>query len=130
MLNLKIYLIMGVLVASMAGGFYVYFRYSQDQLQTLASSMEAYKIQAEQTKLVADRAQADVQQQVRELGVLSANMNKIAIEARKLGEVIDRHDLEALAADKSKTIERLSNAATRKIFRELVALSQPIGETK
>lgn len=122
----QIYLVMGVVVAMMAGGFYLYYKDSQATIRAQAQVMAAQEVKiaeheeivkqiAEDTKLqtqiAANIAQAfnDSREEVDELRNKFDKINEATQKKRDIGKLA--------AGRKAKRIEKIINNATKKVFR-------------
>lgn len=122
-MGLKIAAVLVVVMLVMTGGFYAYFKYSQDRIQTLmadnAKLETAVKTNEETIKVMKDRAERQAQQVVD----LQKGLNEANVARKELEQKFRRHDLDALARENSKALEDRMNRATMKVWRDLEAIT-------
>jgi hypothetical protein len=119
-----IYIIVAAVIAAMVGAAYFYYKDTQKRLIQAAvervhmeRDLEALKAQ----QAARDRDMAVVQEQQQ---ILLDGLTAIREEALELEKLFRDHDLAALAAAKPRLIERRVNDATKKLFKDLEALSR------
>jgi hypothetical protein len=122
-IGFKISAVLGIVILLLLGGFYWYFRYSQDQIGTLVANNAkletAVKLNEETIKVMRDKAEQQAQQVVE----LQQGLNEANIARKELEAKFRRHDLDAIARANSKALELRMNRATEKVWRDLETLT-------
>ena len=122
----QIYLVMGVVVLMMAGGFYLYYKDSQATIRAQAQVMATQQVQIAEFDTIMEQAKADRAQQAKitEQMAIAFNESREAVDDlkdkfEKVNEATKKkRDIGKLAAGrKAKRIEKIINRATDKVFR-------------
>ena len=122
----QIYIVMAVVGAMMAGGFYLYYKDSQATIQAQAQVMATQQVQIAEFDAVLEQAKADRAQQVKitEQMAIAFNESREAVDDlrdkfEKVNEATKKkRDIGKLAAGrKAKRIEKIINNATDRVFR-------------
>lgn len=128
----KIALGSGVIILAMSGAFYLYFNYSQEKIQEQASKVAT--LESANSSLVEsiNRREAELARQAKALTDLNNRLITIRRESTEMAELLARHDLKYLAANKPGLIENRVNRGTQDVFDQLKDLSRPegYGETR
>lgn len=117
--NLQIYGILAAIIIAAGLGFKVYFDYSQEQIKTLTSNMQVYKLKSEAEEKAFDTYKTNVATQLAGVKALAATVSKIETKSKEFDKMISRHELDKLASGNPAAIKRLANAATKKVFTNL-----------
>jgi len=122
-MGLKIAAVMGVVILVLLGGFYAYFKYSQDRIQVLmadnAKLETAVKLNEETIKVMRARAE----QQAKQVVELQQGLNAANAARKDLEKKFREHDLEALARENSKALELRMNRATSRVWEDLETIT-------
>lgn len=122
-MGLKIAAVLGVVILVLLGGFYAYFKYSQDRIQTLmadnAKLETAVKLNEETIKVMKDRAE----QQAKQVVELQQGLNEANVARKELEQKFRKHDLDALARENSKALEFRMNRATARVWRDFETMT-------
>ena len=107
--------IMGVTL----GGFYFYFNWSQNKIQTLEGNNAKITAAVEEQKKTIDSLQTFYKKQNDNIIELQNSLQQANDEKAQLENKFLKHDLEALARKDPKAIELRINKATIKAFRDI-----------
>lgn len=122
-LNFKIYMMIGAVVLTMAGGFALYFKWSQDQMRTMAANNAkletAVAIQEETIK----QQQEDMQKQAETLTVVNEKFAQAQAEKQALSDRLAKHEIGYLAEKKPGLVENIVNKASNNAARCFEILS-------
>ena len=117
--GLKVYLIMGSVLATIAVGGYFYYKDTQAQIKLLTENAAKLETAVEAKDTVIDQMQEDSKKQAE----LNAQLNKSLRAAEsyqdELLNKLQEHDLTRLAIKKPGLIERRINDATKQLFDDL-----------
>lgn len=130
MTSLKIYLILGGIIALLGTGFKFYYDYAQAKMEVLESNIEKANLAIESQKKAFDSYKTNVENQLENISGLQERQREIADQTNELSELLARHRLDQLAAGKPGLIERRANAATKRVFSDVEASSQPVEKTE
>lgn len=134
-LGFKISAALCLVILLMLGGFYWYFKYSQDKIDVLTANNAkletAVKINEATIKVMKDKAAQQAQQVVE----LQQGLNEANTARKELEQKFRKHDLEALARENSKALELRMNRATQRVWEDLEIITggkppQPIPESQ
>lgn len=117
-------IISAVIIAILAGGGFLYFRWSQSQLAELNKQVEFYSQKVEQLQSSLDATYDHIDRMQSRMNNLNTNMRNISQQTSELRKVLAKHDLEKLAAKKPGLIQNRANEATKELFNELEAISR------
>ena len=122
----QIYIVMAVVGAMMAGGFYLYYNDSQARLQAQAQTIAAQQIKIAENDAIVEQHKEDVRLQ----GVISEKLGMAFTESREEVDVLrekfekvnaatqKKRDIGKLASSrKARRIEKIINNATSNVFR-------------
>lgn len=130
MTSLKIYLILGGIIALLGTGFKFYYDYAQAKMEVLESNIEKANLAIESQKKAFDSYKTNVENQLENISGLQERQREIADQTNELSELLARHRLDQLAAGKPGLIERRANAATKRVFNDVEESSQPVEKTE
>lgn len=130
MTSLKIYLILGGIIALLGTGFKFYYDYAQAKMEVLESNIEKANLAIESQKKAFESYKTNVENQLENISGLQERQREIADQTNELSELLARHRLDQLAAGKPGLIERRANAATKRVFSDVEASSQPVEKTE
>lgn len=124
-MGLKLSIILGGLLLVTVTGSAWYIDRLQDNISTLkANQMTLEKSIAEQNESIKKHL-AKQQQTQEQLQVLTQKNQEAQREVQNLRNTFAKHDLDALAIAKPKLIENIINKASKKVNKELTALTDP-----
>lgn len=115
----KIYLIMAGVMALMLGSFYLYFKWSQNEIATLVANNAKLEMAVQEQKRTIEEMVAFQKRQAKDLVDLQKGLNESRAYGNQLEEKLAKHDLEMLARKKPGLIEKRINDATRKVFDQI-----------
>jgi len=118
-------LMMGAAMVVMAGLFFFYFKYSQNQLAEANQLIAAETARAASAEANLEYMQESLKRQQENLGKLADASVMIRKEQEETIDIFADHDLKALAERKPGLIERRVNKGTKRVFDELERLSDP-----
>lgn len=117
--SFKTTVIMLVVIATMAGGFYWYFKWSQNELTLLRTNNAKLEVSLqEQKQTIASMTAFQIQQNANILS-LQTNLAKTESAKKVLEDKFLKHDLEYLARNKPALIEQIINNATANAFKQI-----------
>jgi flagellar biosynthesis component FlhA len=128
----QIYLVMGVVVLMMAGGFYLYYKDSQATIRAQAQVMAAQQVQIAEHEEIVKQFQEDKALQLeitKQIGIAFDESRQEIDDLRnkfdKINEATQKQrDIGKLASSrKAKRIEKIINNATKNVFRCFEILS-------
>lgn len=122
-LGLKISAALLLVILVLLGGFYWYFKYSQDKIDILTANVakleSAVRLNEETIKAMKAKSEEQAQQVVElQQGLNEANTARKDLEAK-----FRKYDLNALARTDSKALELRMNRATEKVWKDLETLT-------
>lgn len=122
-LGFKISAALCLVILLMSGGFYWYFKYSQDKIDVLVANTAkleaAVKLNEEAIKAMKAKSEQQAQQVVElQQGLNDANTARKELEAK-----FRKYDLNALARTDSKALEDRMNRATERVWQDLETLT-------
>ena len=110
--KIYIYAVLFVLMLSAAGGAYWYYTWSQSEITTLRNN--AAKL--ENALDLSEQANASLKEDASKITITLTEINKkfevTRKENNKLKEILSKHDLGYLAANKPKLVEKFINKGT------------------
>ena len=121
-----IYIVMAVVVASMAGGFYLYYKDSQATIQAQAQVMAVQQVKIAEHDKIVEQYNADKESQAKIAEQIAIAFNDSRGEVDELRTKFDKineatqkkRDIGKLASSrKAKRIEKIINNATKNVFR-------------
>lgn len=115
----KLILVMLIATAMLAGVFYWYFTWSQNELTVLKQDNAKLELAVEQQKQAIASLTAFQIRQNQQVNTLQTNLAKSESGRKLLEEKFLSHDLEYLARNKPALIERRINAATADVFKQI-----------
>lgn len=119
MLRVPYLIYIGIAIAASAGVFILYFYYAQAKIEALSTEVERV-----QNQLIMSETQVKILETGRAIQAeRSRLLDKALSEAEKrsasLRKILAEHDLEFLALEKPKLIEKRINDATNKVFTSI-----------
>lgn len=115
----KTILVMLTIVAMLAGGFYWYFKWSQNELTVLRANNAKLEVSVQEQKQTIDGLVKFQKQQNQNVADLQNNLNASEGARKALEEKFLKHDLEYLARNKPVLIEKILNDATAAALNQL-----------
>ena len=122
----QIYIVMAVVGAMMAGGFYLYYKDSQATIQAQAQVMATQQVQIAEHDKIIEQYKTDKELQARITEQMANAFNDSRQEVDDLRSKFDKvneatqkqRDIGKLASSrKAKRIEKIINNATKNVFR-------------
>ena len=123
-MGLKGMLIMGVLMVAMAGGFYFYYKDTQNRIRVLTENNAklATAVQIQQTAI--DTLQEDAEKFNQLNQQLQIKLDDAEKEQDALHKKLQRHNLTRNALRKPGLIEKIINRATKREHKSIEDLTQ------
>ena len=121
--NLKIYLIIAALVATMVGGAYLYFQYSQKQIRTLTTEIAYQQVANASLTLKVNILENGIKESKKDIAALDKKNKAVKRETSRLSKMLSEHNLSYLAAKKPTLIENRVNKASDKVISDLEELT-------
>jgi replicative superfamily II helicase len=120
----KISFVLGLLlVASLAGSWYLL-----EQIATLKSNQLILESKISEQNESIKQYLAKQEQLSASLGVLEADKQNALREVTKLRNTFAKHDLDNLALNKPKLVEKMVNRGTKRVIDNLVTLTTVTNE--
>lgn len=121
--SLKIVGVMLIIMAVMVGGFYWYYKDSQDTIATLNENNAKLETAVSINEETISTLQADQQRITDELKRVNAEFQEIRAQNAELRDRLSKHDIGTLGNAKPGLVERVINNASDKAARCLELLS-------
>jgi hypothetical protein len=122
-LNFKIYMIIGAVVLTMVGGFAVYFKWSQAQMQAMAANNAKLETAVQIQEETIKQQQEDMQKQAETLTVVNEKFAQAQSEKQALSDKLAKHEIGYLAEKKPGLVENVINKASNNAARCFEILS-------
>ena len=117
------YLIIGILITTIVGGFYAYVSWQSSKIEDLTRDNAVLKSVSESNAAALKVVQRQVQRQVAENTRLSSALNRSEETREEMLNIFRKHNLTELATQKPGLIERRINDGTRKAFDDLESIT-------
>lgn len=117
------YLLLGIAIASLVGGAYVYVSWQNSKIEVLTKDNVVLRETAEQNALALEQLQSRIEDQLRLNRELSQSLEKSENTRQEMLRIFRDHDLTKLATQKPGLIERRINDGTRKAFDDLESVT-------
>lgn len=117
-------IIMGVLMATMAGGFYFYYKDTQNRIQMLAKNNAKLETAVQTQQTTIDTLQQDAEKFNKLNQQLQIKLDDAEKEKDALHKKLQRHNLTRQALRKPGLIERIINRATKKEHESIEDLTK------
>ena len=112
-----------IVIAVMAGGFYLYYKDSQKKIAILTENAAKAELAVETQKAAISAMEENMNKQAQLVGDLTSKLSDAEIGYKKLASKLRRHDLEELSRAKPKDMERRINRGTKRLIIELEEIS-------
>lgn len=119
MLSGKIAIVAAVVIMTMAGGFYLYYKDSQARMAILIENSAKMELAVQTQSLAIAQLESDAKKFADLNKELTLNMQKAEEYKDTLISKLRRHDLTRLSEQRPGMIEKRINDATNKLFRDL-----------
>lgn len=117
------YLLLGIAIASLVGGAYVYVSWQNSKIEVLTKDNVVLRETAEQNAFALEQLQSRIEDQLRLNRELSQSLEKSENTRQEMLRIFRDHDLTKLATQKPGLIERRINDGTRKAFDDLESVT-------
>ncbi len=117
------YLIIGIAITAITGGFYAYVSWQSSKIEDLTADNAVLKSVSESNAAALKVVQKQVQRQVAENIRLSSALNRSEETREEMLKIFRKHNLTKLATQKPGLIERRINDGTRKAFDDLESIT-------
>jgi hypothetical protein len=117
------YLIIGILITTITGGFYAYVSWQSSKIEDLTADNATLKSVSESNAAALKVVQNQIQKQVAENIRLSSALNRSEETREEMLKIFRKHNLTKLATQKPGLIERRINDGTRKAFDDLESIT-------
>lgn len=114
----KVAIVAAVIIATMAGGFYLYYKDSQARMAILIENSAKLEQAVQTQSLAIAQLESDAKKFAELNRELTLNMQKAEEYKDTLISKLRRHDLTKLSEQKPGLIEKRINDATKKLFDE------------
>lgn len=115
----KITVVAAVVIMTMAGGFYVYYKDSQTRMAILIENSAKMELAVQTQTLAIAQLESDAKKFAELNRELVLEMQKAEEYKDTLISKLRKHDLTKLSEQKPGLIEKRINDATKKLFRDL-----------
>ena len=112
-----------IVIAVMAGGFYLYYKDSQKKIAILTENAAKAELAVETQKAAISAMEENMNKQAQLVGDLTSKLSDAESGYKKLASKLRRHDLEELSRAKPKDMERRINRGTKRLIIELEEIS-------
>lgn len=119
MLSGKIAIVAAVVIMTMTGGFYLYYKDSQARMAILIENSAKMELAVQTQSLAIAQLESDAKKFADLNKELTLNMQKAEEYKDTLISKLRRHDLTRLSEQRPGMIEKRINDATNKLFRDL-----------
>ena len=116
-------MIIGAVVLTMAGGFAVYFKWSQTQMQAMAANNAKLETAVQIQEETIKQQQEDMQKQAETLTVVNEKFAQAQSEKQALSDKLAKHEIGYLAEKKPGLVENVINKASNNSARCFEILS-------
>jgi hypothetical protein len=123
MFGLKAYLIMGAIMVTMCGGFYLYYKDSQNRIAILQENNAKLEVAVKTNEEAIASMKQDMAAANAELTRVNEAFAAVREQNRQLTNKLAEHDLGVLGAKKPALVERVINGASDKAARCFELLS-------
>ena len=124
-MGLKISLILGVLLLATASGSAFYIKYLMSQNAILQANQQTLEKEISEQNESIKNYLANQERHNSQLEEIEAEKNKALRESQELRNKFARHNLNNLTLMKPKLIEKRINKASKKVFDDLITLTNP-----
>lgn len=124
MLGIERLLVMGALLAALAGGAWFYVKTTNAEIETLTANNAILKAVAEQNEETVRQLRQDIREEQAALTDLNERLRKSEETREQLLKIFRKHDLTRLATAKPGMIEKRINDGTAKAFDDLESVTR------
>tara|TARA_Y100000034_G_scaffold112743_1_gene147026 strand:- start:751 stop:1146 length:396 start_codon:yes stop_codon:yes gene_type:complete len=122
-MGMKLAGVLLIVIAVMAGGFYLYYKDSQKKIAILTENAAKAELAVATQKETIVAMNESMNKQAALVGNLTAKLSDAESGYKKLASKLRRHDLEELSRAKPKDMERRINRGTKRLMLELEEIS-------
>ena len=122
-MGMKLALALLIVIAVMTGGFYLYYKDSQQKIAILTENAAKAELAVETQKETIMAMNESMDKQAALVGSLTSKLSEAEDGYKKLSSKLRRHDLEELSRAKPKDMERRINRGTKRLIIELEEIS-------
>ena len=131
MFNLKLYLIIGAVMITLAGSFAAYFKWSQEQMQIMAANNAKLETAVATQEQTIKQQQADMAKQAETLTAVNEKFATAQAERDALRDKLAKHEIGKLAEKKPELVEAAINKGADNAARCFEILSgSPLTEAE
>lgn len=123
MFGLERYLLIGIAIASLVGGAYVYVSWQNSKIEVLTKDNVLLRDTAERNAETVRILQTQIATQQEENRQLTIALDKSEKTREEMLRIFRDHDLTNLATQKPGLIERRVNDGTSKVFDDLESIT-------
>jgi hypothetical protein len=123
MLGLERYLLIGITIASLVGGAYVYVSWQNSKIEVLTKDNVILRDAAERNAETVRVLQEQIAVQSEQNRQLTISLDKSEKVREEMLRIFRDHDLTKLATAKPGLIEKRVNDGTRKVFDDLESIT-------
>tara|TARA_R100000008_G_scaffold85220_3_gene74608 strand:- start:3198 stop:3602 length:405 start_codon:yes stop_codon:yes gene_type:complete len=122
-MGMKLALALLIVIVVMTGGFYLYYKDSQQKIAILTENAAKAELAVETQKETIMAMNDSMDKQAALVGSLTSKLSEAEDGYKKLSSKLRRHDLEELSRAKPKDMERRINRGTKRLIIELEEIS-------
>ena len=122
---MKLSLILGAMLIISVGGSFWYIDYLQDQISILKGNQIALESKVAEQNEAIDRYLEQQKENQAKLNQMALANQEAQREVNKLRNTFAKHDLDNLAINKPALVEKMVNRGTKKVFSELIEITNP-----
>ena len=122
---MKIYLLLGLFSFAVLGGAGWYINFLHDQIAILKGNQIALESKVAEQNEAIDRYLQQQKENQAKLNQMALANQEAQREVNKLRSTFARHDLDNLAINKPALVEKMVNRGTKKVFSELIEITNP-----
>ena len=112
-----------VIMAVMAGGFYLYYKDTQEKIAILHQNNAKLDSAVQTQKVTITSMEENFSKQAELVGTLQNKLSAAEDGYKKLSSKLRRHDLEELSRAKPSLMEKKINRGTTRLINELEEIS-------
>ena len=112
-----------VIMAVMAGGFYLYYKDTQEKIAILHQNNAKLDSAVQTQKVTITSMEESFNKQAKLVGNLQTKLSAAEDGYKKLSSKLRRHDLEELSRAKPSLMEKKINRGTTRLINELEEIS-------
>jgi len=127
--KVKMYLLLATIIGAIGFGAWKYYEYTQTQIRIFAENAATAELAQSQTQAALEKTKADLEQVKVEFERASRAFNDAQNRVDTLEKKLAEHELDYLAANRPKDVEKIIDKASDNVLRCLeIASGSPLTE--